>query len=65
VPVERLPDFMQWLGYFLPSTYAAGVLRHSLTGQYDGTFWLNFLVLLIFNLTAMFYVGSKMDWRRA
>ncbi|MEI6045662.1 MAG: ABC transporter permease [Chloroflexota bacterium] len=64
LPEERLPAFAIFLGHFLPSTYAADALRHTLNSTYDGRFFLDLAFLIIFDLLAMVFVGYKMEWRR-
>lgn len=64
VPAERLPDVINFLGGFLPSTYAASAMRHALTGVIDGRFFTDLFFLLIFDALAMFFVAYKMEWRR-
>jgi ABC-2 type transport system permease protein len=64
VPIENQPVFMQIIGYFLPSTYAADVLRHSLANNYDATFLFDLALLLGFNVAVMIFVSYKMEWRR-
>ncbi len=63
VPVERLPEVIQWVGKALPSTYAADALRLSLTEQYTPAFFLDLAVLILFDLGAMVFVATKMEWR--
>jgi ABC-2 type transport system permease protein len=63
VPAERLPSFINTLGAFLPSTYAADALRHTLTGTLDGNFLTSLAFLLVFDLLALFFVAYKMEWR--
>lgn len=64
IPAERLPEIVQWFSYLLPSTYAADALRLSLTEQYSGRFFLDLAFLIIFDLAAMIFVASKMEWRQ-
>lgn len=64
VPLNRLPGFMQFISNFLPSTYAADALRRSLTKQIDGQFLFDVGLLLLFDIAAMVFVGTKMEWRR-
>ena len=64
LPAERLPDFLNVIGHFLPSTYAADALRHSLSENYDLTFLLDLVFLIGFDLAAMFFVAKRMEWRR-
>ncbi len=64
IPAERLPDFINVIGHFLPSTYAADALRHSLTNTYDLTFLLDLTFLVAFDLAAMLFVARRMEWRR-
>jgi ABC-2 type transport system permease protein len=64
LPEERLPAIALFLGQFLPSTYAADALRHTLNSTYDGRFFVDLAFLLIFDIIAMFFVGYKMEWRR-
>ncbi len=64
IPAERLPAFLNVIGYFLPSTYAADALRHSLSNTYDLTFGLDLGFLILFDLLAMLFVARRMEWRR-
>ncbi len=64
VPAERAPAFMNVIGHFLPSTYAADALRRSLTDSFGSDFWLDIGFLLLFDLAAMVFVARKMEWRR-
>ncbi len=65
IPADRLPWFVNFIGSFLPSTYAADALRHSLAGSYDLQFALDIGFLVMFDLLAMLFVARKMEWRRA
>ncbi len=64
IPAERLPDFLNIIGHFLPSTYAADALRRSLSNNFDLTFVLDLTFLVMFDLLAMLFVARKMEWRR-
>lgn len=64
IPAERLPAFLNFLGAFLPSTYAADALRRSLTNTYDLTFALDIGFLILFDGLAMLFVARQMEWRR-
>ncbi len=64
LPEEKLPALVNFLGHFLPSTYAADALRHTLTGKYDSLFMIDLSFLVLFDIGAMVFVGYKMEWRR-
>lgn len=65
LPEERLPPLVNLLGQFLPSTHAATALRHTLSGDYSGSFYLDLAFLVLFDIAAMLFVGYKMEWRRS
>lgn len=51
-PLQILPDFVQWLSPFLPATHAVNAMRAAMFGVYDGDFWGQIGMLLLFLIPA-------------
>ena len=47
-PLPILPDFFQWLSPFLPATHAINAMRAAMMGVYQGDFWIEMGLLLLF-----------------
>ena len=65
LPPERLPDFLVIFGYASPATYAASALRQTLLGPVTGRIGLDFLMLALFSLVTLGWVGQNMNWRQS
>ncbi len=63
IPLERLPIFLQWLGWLLPPTYAADALRRSLFGISDARFWLDLTVLAFYAIVSSWLVIRHIRWQ--
>lgn len=63
IPVEIMPGFLQPLVKFIPLTYLADALRHSMTGlpSQMGTL-VNFLVLTGVLVVCMIIAGARFKW---
>lgn len=63
VPPERLPDWLVWLGFLSPATYAASALRQVLLGPFGMRLLLDSVVLAACILISFRMVDRRMDWR--
>ncbi|MCB9420640.1 MAG: ABC transporter permease [Ardenticatenaceae bacterium] len=64
IPPERLPQFMRWIGWFSPATYAASAMRQTLLGPVMPRLALDLLVLAGLTLITGWAASRKMDWRQ-
>jgi len=63
IPPDRLPDWLVWLGYLSPATYAASALRQVILGPLTSRLVLDSAVLAGCILISFWMVDRKMDWR--
>ncbi|MYC95372.1 MAG: ABC transporter permease [Caldilineaceae bacterium SB0661_bin_32] len=63
IPPDRLPDWLVWLGFLSPATYAASALRQVVLGPLTSRLLLDFAVLAGCVLISFRLVDRKMDWR--
>ncbi len=63
IPPDRLPDWLVWLGFLSPATYAASALRQVLLGPLTTRLLLDVTVLSACILASFWMVDRKMDWR--
>ncbi len=47
-PLQTLPEFFQWLSPFLPATHVISAMRAAMMGVYNGDFWVEIGMLLLF-----------------
>ncbi|WP_340682644.1 ABC transporter permease [Amycolatopsis coloradensis] len=57
VPADRLPEWLNVLGYASPSTYATSAIRASFFGYPAGSIWLDMAMLFVFG--AVFSAFSR------
>ena len=63
IPPERLPDWLVWIGFLSPATYAASALRQVILGPLSSRLLLDTTVLSGSILISFWMVDRKMDWR--
>ena len=63
IPPDRLPDWLIWLGFLSPATYAASALRQVLLGPLTSRILFDSAVLAACVLISFVMVDRKMDWR--
>ena len=63
IPPERLPDWLVWIGFLSPATYAASALRQVILGPLSFRLLLDTTVLTGCTLISFWMVDRKMDWR--
>jgi ABC-2 type transport system permease protein len=63
-PPDRLLDFMVWLGYLSPATYAASALRQVMIGPLTGRLILDLAVLSGVASVSLWLMGRRMNWRQ-
>ena len=63
IPPDRLPDWLVWLGFLSPATYAASALRQVLLGPLTSRLLLDTAVLAACILISFWMVDRRMDWR--
>ena len=64
IPADRLPDWLVWLGFLSPATYAASALRKALLGPLTNRLLLDVAALLLFIFLSFWMVNRRMDWRK-
>ena len=64
IPADRLPDWLVWLGFLSPATYAASALRQALLGPLTNRLLLDVAALLLFIFLSFWMVNRRMDWRK-
>lgn len=65
IPPDRLPDWMVWLGFLSPATYAASALRQVLLGPLTSRLLLDSAFLVTCIVISFWMVDRKMDWRES
>ena len=65
IPPDRLPDWLVWLGFLSPATYASSALRQVLLGPLANRLLLDVAVLAAFVVFSFWLVDRKMDWRES
>lgn len=63
IPMESLPRILQYTSYLLPTTYIANLFRATLSGNFNGNFFLDMFVILMFTFVSLYLVARKFDWR--
>ena len=63
IPADRLPDWLVWLGFLSPATYAASALRQAQLGPLTNRLLLEVAALLLFIFLSFWMVNRRMDWR--
>lgn len=63
IPADRLTDWLVWLGFLSPATYAASALRQALLGPLTNRLLLDVAALLLFIFLSFWMVNRRMDWR--
>jgi len=63
IPPGRLPDWLVWLGFLSPATYAASALRQVLLGPLTSRLFLDSALLAACTVISFRLVDRKMDWR--
>ena len=62
-PSAVLPLPLQILGWLMPTTYVSEALSHSLTSNYDGTFYRDIVLLLVMAVLAAVLLRRFLVWR--
>jgi len=63
IPAESLPLPLQILGYFLPPSYAADALRHTLAGTIGMAFYVDMAVLVGMTIASFYILARWLRWR--
>lgn len=63
IPPDRLPDWLVWLGFCSPATYAASALRQVLLGPITQRLLLDVAALAAFVVLSFWVVDRLMEWR--
>jgi ABC-2 type transport system permease protein len=61
---SALPEVLRWLGYLMPTTYAAAAIRGFIGAGAGTSPWLAVLVLAAYSALLYFLVVTRLDWRR-
>lgn len=63
IPRELLPEFLIWLGYLNPATYASSLLRQTLIGPISSQALVDFGVLSVLAMVAWLLTQRRINWR--
>jgi len=63
IPLESLPLALRVISYAMPTSYGADAIRHSVTGNIDGTFALDVAVLAAASVAALWIADRALRWR--
>lgn len=57
---SKLPKFVLYISYLLPTTYAANAMRNALQSN---TYSYDYIILTLISVVSLFYVSKVLDWR--
>ncbi|MEV0642652.1 ABC transporter ATP-binding protein/permease [Streptomyces sp. NPDC050619] len=63
IPMESLPLALRVISYAMPTSYGADAIRHSVTGDIDGTFVLDVAVLAVASVASLWIADRALRWR--
>lgn len=63
IPLKSLPLALRVISYAMPTSYGADAIRHSITGNIDGTFAFDVAVLVVASVAALWAADRAMRWR--
>ncbi|MFI1734794.1 ABC transporter ATP-binding protein/permease [Streptomyces acidicola] len=63
IPLESLPIVLRVISYVMPTSYGADAIRHSVTGDIDGTFALDVAVLAVASVASLWIADRALRWR--
>ncbi|MEU8757299.1 ATP-binding cassette domain-containing protein [Streptomyces chartreusis] len=63
IPLESLPVALRVISYVMPTSYGADAIRHSVTGDIDGTFALDVTVLAVASVASLWIADRALRWR--
>ncbi|MER6093894.1 ABC transporter ATP-binding protein/permease [Streptomyces bluensis] len=63
IPLESLPVVLRVISYVMPTSYGADAIRHSVTGDIDGTFALDVAVLAVASVASLWIADRALRWR--
>ncbi|MDQ1014252.1 ABC transporter ATP-binding protein/permease [Streptomyces afghaniensis] len=63
IPMESLPLALRVISYAMPTSYGADAIRHSVTGDIDGTFALDVAVLAVASVASLWIADRALRWR--
>ncbi|MFJ8630364.1 ABC transporter ATP-binding protein/permease [Streptomyces sp. NPDC093568] len=63
IPLESLPLALRVISYAMPTSYGADAIRHSVTGDIDGTFALDVAVLAAASVASLWIADRALRWR--
>ncbi|MGW9591975.1 ABC transporter ATP-binding protein/permease [Streptomyces chartreusis] len=63
IPLESLPVALRVISYVMPTSYGADAIRHSVTGDIDGTFALDVAVLAVASVASLWIADRALRWR--
>ncbi|MFE6939049.1 ABC transporter ATP-binding protein/permease [Streptomyces chartreusis] len=63
IPMESLPVALRVISYVMPTSYGADAIRHSVTGDIDGTFALDVAVLAVASVASLWIADRALRWR--
>ncbi|MFG2275031.1 ABC transporter ATP-binding protein/permease [Streptomyces chartreusis] len=63
IPLESLPAALRVISYVMPTSYGADAIRHSVTGDIDGTFALDVAVLAVASVASLWIADRALRWR--
>ncbi|MFF1323144.1 ABC transporter ATP-binding protein/permease [Streptomyces chartreusis] len=63
IPLESLPVALRVISYVMPTSYGADAIRHSVTGDIDGTFALDVAILAVASVASLWIADRALRWR--
>ncbi|MFC4469415.1 ABC transporter ATP-binding protein/permease [Streptomyces xiangluensis] len=63
IPLESLPLALRVISYAMPTSYGADAIRHSVTGDIDGTFALDVAILAVASVASLWIADKALRWR--
>ncbi|MFI5555514.1 ABC transporter ATP-binding protein/permease [Streptomyces sp. NPDC051738] len=63
IPLESLPVALRVISYAMPTSYGADAIRHSVTGDIDGTFAFDVAVLAVASVASLWIADRALRWR--
>ncbi|MFS1517345.1 ABC transporter permease [Bacillus sp. SCS-151] len=63
MPIEQLPEVLQWISYIFPTTYIAEAFRTIFISGWDLSVSINLVILFGYSIFSFLLIMKKMDWR--
>ncbi|MCI0384581.1 ABC transporter ATP-binding protein/permease [Streptomyces sp. CNQ085] len=63
IPLEALPVVLRVISYAMPTSYGADAIRHSITGDIDGSFAIDVAFLAVTSVASLWIADRALRWR--